>query len=68
MTLPRRKRHPTDWEKIFPNPTSDRELIFKIYKKLKKFKTPTIQMTQLKMGYRAEQNSPQSNLKWLRST
>ena len=26
----------TDWEKIFTNPISDRGLIFKIYKELKK--------------------------------
>ena len=30
------KRQPTQWEKIFTNPTSDRELISKIYKELKK--------------------------------
>jgi hypothetical protein len=27
---------PTDWEKIFTDPTSNRGLIFKIYKELKK--------------------------------
>jgi hypothetical protein len=31
--------HPTDWEKIFTNPTSDRGLISKIYKELKKLTT-----------------------------
>jgi hypothetical protein len=30
------KRLPTDWEKIFTNTTSDRELISNIYKELKK--------------------------------
>ena len=30
------KRQPTEWEKIFTNPTSDRGLISKIYKELKK--------------------------------
>ena len=30
------KRPPTDWEKIFTNLTSDRELISNIYKELKK--------------------------------
>jgi hypothetical protein len=30
------KQQPTDWEKIFTNPTSDRGLVSKIYKKLKK--------------------------------
>ena len=32
----RTKYQPTDWEKIFTNPTSDRGLISKIYKELKK--------------------------------
>jgi hypothetical protein len=30
------KRQPTDWEKIVTNPTSDRGLISKVYKELKK--------------------------------
>ena len=36
------KGEPTDWEKIFTHPTSDRGLISKIYKELKKLfsKTP----------------------------
>ena len=33
------KWQPTDWEKIFTNPISDRELIPKIYKELKKLDT-----------------------------
>ena len=32
----RTKQEPTNWEKIFTNPISDRELISKIYKELKK--------------------------------
>jgi hypothetical protein len=35
-TVKRTKRQPTDWEKIFTNPTSDRGLISNIYKDLKK--------------------------------
>jgi hypothetical protein len=35
-TVNRTKRKPTDWEKIFTNPTSDRGLISNIYKELKK--------------------------------
>jgi hypothetical protein len=31
------KWQPTDWEKNFTNPSSDRGLISKIYKELKKF-------------------------------
>ena len=34
-TVSKTKRQPTDWEKIFTNPTSDRGLISKIYEELK---------------------------------
>jgi hypothetical protein len=35
-TVNRTKQQPTDWEKIFTNPTSDRGIISNIYKELKK--------------------------------
>jgi hypothetical protein len=35
-TVNKTKRPPTDWERIFSNPKSDRGLISNIYKKLKK--------------------------------
>jgi hypothetical protein len=35
-TINKRKRQPTDWEKIFANSTSNTGLISKIYKELKK--------------------------------
>ena len=35
-TVKRTKWQPTNWEKIFTNPTCDRGLISKIYKELKK--------------------------------
>jgi hypothetical protein len=35
-TVNRTKRQPTDWEKIFTNPTYDRGLISNIYKEFKK--------------------------------
>ena len=38
-TINRTKQQPTDWEKIFTNPTSDRGLISKIYKEFKKLDT-----------------------------
>jgi hypothetical protein len=41
-------REPTDWEKIFTNPISDRRLISKIYKELKKLITKKTQTTQSK--------------------
>ncbi|EGW11025.1 Retrovirus-related Pol polyprotein LINE-1 [Cricetulus griseus] len=41
-TVNKTKQQPTDWEKIFTNPTSNRGLISIIYKELKKLfsKTP----------------------------
>ena len=35
-TVNKTKRPPTDWERIFTNPKSNRGLIFNIYKELKK--------------------------------
>ena len=35
-TVNKTKRQPIEWEEIFTNATSDRELISKIYKELKK--------------------------------
>jgi hypothetical protein len=35
-TVNKKKRPPTDWERIFANPKSDRGLISNIYKELKK--------------------------------
>jgi predicted transcriptional regulator len=36
------KRPPTDWEKIFASYTSDKGLITRIYRKLKKLNSPQI--------------------------
>jgi len=52
-TVIRTKQQPTDWEKIFTNPTTDRKLISKIYKELKKFDCRETN-TLLKMGFRAK--------------
>jgi hypothetical protein len=38
-TVNKTKWQPTDWEKFFSNPTSDRGLISNIYKELKKLDT-----------------------------
>jgi hypothetical protein len=43
------KRAPTDWERIFSNPTSDRGLIYNIYKNSRRW-TPETQITPLKIG------------------
>ena len=38
-TVKKTKREPTKWEKIFANDTTDKRLVFKIYKELLKHNT-----------------------------
>ena len=68
-TVNRTKQQPTDWEKIFTNPTSNRGLISNIYKELKKVdsREPNNPIFK-KMGNRAKQNSQLRNTEWLGST
>ena len=49
------KRPPTDWERIFTNSKSVRELISNIYKELKKLDYRKSNKPNKKMGYRAKQ-------------
>ena len=48
-TINKTKRTPTDWERIFTYPKSDRGLISNIYKELKKV-DPENQITPFKNG------------------
>ena len=74
-TVNRTKWQPSNGEKFFTNPTSDRRLIFKIYKEFKKLdskknkkqKTKNKKQPNEKMSSRAKQNSQFRNLKSLRS-
>jgi hypothetical protein len=54
-TVNKTKRPPTDWERIFTNPKSDRGLISNIYKELKKLDSRKSSKPIFKMGYRAKQ-------------
>jgi hypothetical protein len=54
-TVNKTKRPPTDWERIFTNPKSDRELISNIYKELKKMDSRKSNNPTKKMGLRAKQ-------------
>ena len=53
-TVNKTKKPPTDWERIFTNPKSDRGLISNIYKELKSLDSRNSN-NPLKMGYKAKQ-------------
>ena len=62
------KRQPTDWEKIFTSPTSDKGLISKIYKELKKLDIKTL-IKQIKNEVlNLKENSQQTKFKWPKDT
>ena len=54
-TVNKTKRPPTDWERIFTHPKSDRGLISNIYKKLKKVDSRKSNNPIKKLGLRAKQ-------------
>jgi hypothetical protein len=67
-TVNRTRRQLADWEKFFTSPASDRGLISKIYKELKKLDTK-IPNNQIKnWGTELNRKFLTENHKWLRST
>ena len=67
-TLIKTKIQPTDWENIFNNPSSDKVLISKIHKKLKKLDTKTL-FNPIKNGVlNWTENSQQKKLKCPKDT
>ena len=65
-TVNRTKRPPTDWERIFTNPKSDRGLIYNIYKDLKKLDSRNSNNPK-KWGTELKKNSQLRNTEGLRS-
>ena len=61
----RTKRQPTNWEKIFTNPTSDRGLIANVYKELKKLVSRESNNPIKKWGTELNRDSHLRKLKWL---
>jgi hypothetical protein len=66
-TVNKTKRPPTEWERIFTNPKSDRGLIYNIYKQLKKLYSRNSN-NPIKNGVQSKtKNSQLRNTEWLRS-
>ena len=64
-TVNRTKWQPTDWEKIFTNPTSDGGLISNVYKELKKLDS-RVSDNPIKNGVHSQTvNFQLRNLEWL---
>jgi hypothetical protein len=62
------KRPLTEWEKIFPSYTSDKGLITRIYKELKRLKSPKINEPIKKWASELNRTSQKKKFKWPKNT
>jgi hypothetical protein len=62
------KRPPTEWEKIFGSYTSDKRLITRIYRELKKLNSPKINEPIKKWATRLNRTFQKKKFKWPKST
>jgi hypothetical protein len=67
-TVNRKNQQPTDWEKTFTNPTSDRRLISNTYKELKKLDSREPNKHIKNRVQSLTKNSQPRNIEWLRRT
>ena len=67
-TVNKTKRPPTDWERIFTIPKSDRELISNIYKELKKLESRNSNNPIKNWGTELNKDFSRTNSEGLRST
>ena len=66
-TISKMKKQPSEWEKIIANETTDKGLIFKIYKQL--IQLNTRKTTQSKSGEKTQTDiSPKKTYRWLTNT
>ena len=67
QTISKMKRHPSEWEKIIANKTTDKELISKIHKQLMKLNTRKMN-NPIKKWSKEIDISPKNTYKWLINT
>jgi hypothetical protein len=63
-TVTRLKRQPAKWEKIFASYSSDKGLISRIYRELKKLSPQRINTPMKKWAHELTQNSQRKRYKW----
>ena len=66
-TISKVKQHPSEWEKIIANKTTDKELISKIHKQLMKLNTRKMN-NPIKKWSKEIDISPKNTYKWLINT